>query len=348
LQFFFYILLIVGFFTILYLSSYKGKKILPTFPDGLSWMLMLFVIFAMAFSPIEIYGDKYNYLNIFDDVNLTNVDESIDIGWSYYTFLNKIVFGDSSLYFLNTAFVYTLGYYVFAKKYIPKGTIFLFLLACFASFGFLAYGVNTIRAGFSMALLLIAFTVPKNKILFILFGAFAVLSHKSMALPLLAFIFTKYYNQPKMFLRFWLVTLAISFVNLGFITAFIQSNLGSFDERSSVYNSDDSLVYNTGFRIDFIIYSAIPILLGFYYIVKLKVNDIFYNRLFNTYLVVNAFWLLQIRMAFTDRMAYLSWFLLPFILLYPLLRYPLPIHQKKWVIIIVLGVFGFTTFMYFK
>ena len=36
------------------------------------------------------------------------------------------------------------------------------------------------------------------------------------------------------------------------------------------------------------------------------------------YILVNAFWLLVIRIPYTDRFAYLSWFLIPFILIYPL------------------------------
>jgi len=97
-----------------------------------------------------------------------------------------------------------------------------------------------------------------------------------------------------------------------------------------------------------VIYSVIPILVGYYYLFKIKVVDVFYHRIFNMYLFANAIWLLVISMAFTDRMAYLSWFLVPFLLLYPLLKYALPINQKKWVFIILLGIFGFTSFMYFK
>lgn len=350
MYFFFNVLLVVGFFTIFYLKSGKSKVTLPPISNYMNWMLMLFVIISIAFSPIEIYGDKYNYEYIFNTISLaSDVNEAKDIGWYYYTYLSKSIFGTSDLYFLLTAFIYIYGYYIFAKKYIPYGTIFIFLLACFSSFGFIFYGINTLRAGFSMALLLVAFTVPKNKFLFIFFAFFAVLCHKSMVLPLLAFILTRYYNHPKAYLRIWFVALAISFVNIGFISAFMQSNLGSFDERSIGYfNADDNLVYKSGFRIDFIIYSAIPILLGFYYIVKLKINDVFYNRLFNTYLLVNAFWLLAIRMAFTDRVAYLSWFLIPFILLYPLLKYKLTVNSRKFVIIILLGILSFSTFMNLK
>jgi len=349
LDYFFYVLLVFGVFTILYLNASKTITGLPSFANGLNGALLLFVIFAMALSPIVIYGDKYNYEYIFNNIDLENSKEAKDMGWFYYTYYAKMIFNDSSLYFLLTAFVYALGYYIFAKKYIPYGTIFIFLLACFSSFGFLAYGINTIRAGFSMALLLIALTVIKKKPLFVFFAVFAVLCHKSMALPLIAFLWTKYHNVPKTYLRIWLLALVISFINVGFITGFVESSLGSFDERSSAYfGAEDTLVYNSDFRVDFIIYSALPILLGFYYIVKLKINDLFYNRLFNTYLLVNAFWILAIRMDFTDRVAYLSWFLMPFILLYPLLKYKLPINSRKLIGIILLGILSFTTFMQFK
>lgn len=349
MNYFFYVLIGVGFFTVLYLNSAKNSDGLPNYPNLLNWMLMLFVIIAMAYSPFVIYSDKYNYEYIFDNFHLTGFNEGKDLGWNSYTSFIKTAFNDSDIYFLITAFVYTIGYYIFAKKHIPHGTIFIFLLACFSSFGFLSYGVNTIRAGFALSLVLIAFSFPKKKLMFILLCTVSILSHKSMMLPLAAFILTNYYNDPKIYFRFWLVALLISFANIGFIVSFVEGNLGSFDERSvSYFAKDTKAVYNTGFRLDFVEYSAIPIALGFYYIFKLKVKDVFYNRLFNTYLLVNGFWIIVIRMPFTDRFAYLSWFLIPFILLYPLLKYKLEINSRKFIFVILFGILAFTAFMEIK
>jgi hypothetical protein len=48
-------------------------------------------------------------------------------------------------------------------------------------------------------------------------------------------------------------------------------------------------------------------------------SDPFYVRLVNTYLMANGFWVLVINTSFSNRFAYLSWFLMPWVLIYPFL-----------------------------
>ena len=51
--------------------------------------------------------------------------------------------------------------------------------------------------------------------------------------------------------------------------------------------------------------------------VRLLRSDPFYARLVNTYLLANAVWVLAIHASFSNRFAYLSWFMMPWVLLYP-------------------------------
>jgi hypothetical protein len=96
------------------------------------------------------------------------------------------------------------------------------------------------------------------------------------------------------------------------------------DNRMSSYLSQDessALVrYKVGFRWDFVLYSLIPIAAGWYYIVKQKFDDHLYKSIYSAYILANSFWLLVIRAPFSDRFAYLSWFLMPLILAYPVIK----------------------------
>ena len=343
------LLAFVVFLAVIYLLTGKSKYRIPAASYPLIVVLGVIVAAKFAMDPILIYGDKYSYQTTFESLSIFNLWNGSDVGFSVYTFIIKQIADDSTFYFIVTAFLYLIGYFVFARSFFQKRYALFFLLSCFVSFGFSSYGVNTIRGGLALSLLLIGFSFHKKIIWFFVFSILAILCHKSMLLPFVAFYLTRFNNTTKFYLYFWILCLVISFLNVSFISNFIQAILGESDDRYSSYMSKETLErYNAGFRVDFIIYSAIPILVGRFYLFKLKLKDVIYQRLFNTYLFVNAIWLLVIRMAFTDRMAYLSWFLIPFILLYPLLNYPLPINQKKWVIIILLGIFGFTSFMYFK
>lgn len=103
------------------------------------------------------------------------------------------------------------------------------------------------------------------------------------------------------------------------------------DERLYRYtNNIGGSSYKTGFRMDFIIYSVIPILIAYYYTKKAQAISSLYHQIYRTYILANAFWLLVIRMTYTDRMAYLSWFLIPYIVLYPIIsNYENIKHSQK-------------------
>jgi hypothetical protein len=348
LDIFIYTLILISFFSILHILTAGKNKSFPVFIIGLGVILSVFVIYQLQSSPALAGNDKFNYLRLFQNISLGQALESKDIGFGYYVYLCRSLFSDESLFFTLTALLYILGYWIFALKTFGNKYVFVFLLMVFVSFGFIAYGINTIRAGIALSMFMIAISYHKNTLVFILFGILSVLFHKSLAIPFLFFILSHYFNHPKLFLKIWILALVLSFLNISVITSFLQ-NVFSFDDRSGIYfDTENSLRYKTGFRIDFVIYSSIPIAVSYYYIFKLKLKDKLYSQLFNTYLLTNAVWLLVIRMAFTDRVAYLSWFLIPFLVLYPLLKYKLPINQRKWVASILFVALSFTTFMYFK
>ncbi|MDE6170822.1 MAG: hypothetical protein K2F68_06665, partial [Duncaniella sp.] len=63
---------------------------------------------------------------------------------------------------------------------------------------------------------------------------------------------------------------------------------------------------------------AIPIVF-YWYITFIKgVRDGWYNVIAITYMLSNAFWIIVIRSTFSNRFAYLSWFLMPIMIAYPL------------------------------
>lgn len=71
----------------------------------------------------------------------------------------------------------------------------------------------------------------------------------------------------------------------------------------------------------FLVYSATPIAIGWYFIIKKKWQDNRFEKLFKIYLVANAVWILIIQASFSNRFAYLSWFLMGVIVIYPFLKY---------------------------
>ena len=123
---------------------------------------------------------------------------------------------------------------------------------------------------------------------------------------------------------------------------------GVTDESGAGYLTKDE--YNTikGFRLDFIIYSSMPVLMGYWVKYKYKMEERIYDMILNMYLVCNGVWMLCMYAAFTNRIAYLSWFMYPIVLLYPCFtiteRYhPLVVNRNK----IIVAHLTFTLFMAF-
>ena len=148
-------------------------------------------------------------------------------------------------------------------------------------------------------------------------------------------------NQPKWYFKFWLLAIPLSIALGGFWTSLFTS-LGFGDDRLGAYLSGEGA--STSFRFDFLIYSASAVATGWYFIFKRNYKDEIYYRLFNTYLITNAFWILVIRANFSNRFAYLSWFMMAIVIVYPFLKQEL---DRKHIVIgrVVMLYFTFTYFM---
>lgn len=148
---------------------------------------------------------------------------------------------------------------------------------------------------------------------------------------------------------FWIGSIFISAVAGGFVESFF-TGLGFDDRMDNYLNSTeyDDQFSSTGFRWDFLLYSAMPIWLGWYVVIKKKIFNNQYLLLLHTYILANAFWVMLIRASFSNRFAYLSWFMYPLVLAYPLLVLPIWKDQGKKVGMILMTHILFTYLMWIK
>ena len=164
-------------------------------------------------------------------------------------------------------------------------------------------------------------------------------------------MFVSYYfiRSPKWCIFFWILSIVISLTAGSFMESFF-AGLG-FDEKLTNYirgNSDSETMAQfsqTGFRWDFLLYSSMPIILGWYIVMRCKITDRQYIVLLNTYILSNAFWIMVIRASFSNRFAYLSWFMYAIVLFYPLIKIPVYNRQGKVLANILLAHVMFTVIM---
>ena len=312
-------------------------------------LLFLFAALIIGFTPVIFigWGDRANYAIQF----LAFVHDRQFEAWGgrdygFTTWMMLLTpLRQYTYFFVVTAFVYV-GMYLLAAKRISRQYSFLMFLMILSTFQFYAYGTNTLRAGLAVSILMLALTYYRQPTKMYLLMIVALSIHFSMMIPVAAAIVSKYYNKPRFFFYFWCFCVLLSAVSGSFFqTLFLNLGLVE-DTRVSYFNVTEQIVYKTGFRVDFIIYSCVPIVLGALYRIKKGFRDKFYEFIYGTYIIANAFWLLVIRMNFTDRVAYLSWFLYPILLLYPIFKKPQLFKNSGMVYgVTVIGYEAFMLFM---
>lgn len=235
---------------------------------------------------------------------------------------------------------------LWALRRIFPNNVWVAFLLFIGAFSFFAYGTNGLRNGIAASLFLLGLSYANKKWLSLIVMVVAVGMHKAMLLPLFAFICSLFYRNTKFYIVLWLITIPVSLLSGGFWEN-LFGGLG-FDDRLEFLTDTtyDYLFSRTGFRWDFLLYSSIPIVVGYYVVFKRNLNSVLYSYLLNTYIISNAFWILVIDSSSSNRFAYLSWFLYPVVLLYPFLKFPLWKNQYEKVALVLVLHFGFSYFMW--
>lgn len=298
----------------------------------------------------SVFGDSVYYRHTFNllRADLISKESATDWMWLLFTaFCSKIM--SVSEYFT----VVSLGYFGFtllACRLLIKNNVLAALLFMIGSFSFYSYGVNGIRNGLACSLVLVIIALmtsgKKNLILSLFLSFVAINIHKSTVLPLASLFASVYFVKTfKWAYSFWVLSIIISLLAGNAIGPFF-AGLGLDDRLSYLTSQTADKFSHTGFRFDFLIYSMMPIVLGYYVVIKRGISDKTYLILLNTYTLANAFWVMVIRANFSNRFAYLSWFMFPIVLAYPLLKLDIwGDLQGKRASQIMLAQVGFTWFM---
>ena len=224
----------------------------------------------------------------------------------------------------------------------------MFLFLC--SFSFWSYGTNGIRNGMATSLFILALCYYDRKWLMYFWFVIAFFFHSSVVIPLAAFITAGVYKNPKIYLYIWLAAIPLSLAGGNIWQELFFNHLG-FSDRTSGYLEGQQVegsFSSTGFRWDFLFYSSFGILAGYYFIFVKKITDVFYIHLFGIYVIANAFWVLVITANYSNRFAYLSWFLMAPVIAYPMFRYKIWKDQYKGFGIILTIYYLFTYLMFLK
>jgi len=250
-----------------------------------------------------------------------------------------------------------IGFMYLAIRRMMPCNQWIALLFCISSFSFLSFSYNGLRNGLACSIILFALSFYmkfdlKGLIIGLFLSFMASGIHRSSFLPT-ACALVCYFTRLdfKWAFAFWCLSIILSllagpqiqtfFASLGFDDR-MQSYAGKTVDQVSELRSNFS---HTGFRWDFLLYSAMPILFGYYIVYKKKIRDRVYDFLIGTYILANSFWIMVIQAAFSNRFAYLSWFMYPIVFAYPLLKVKIWKDQDRKTVQILMLYVLFTVFL---
>lgn len=357
------VVMLCSFLTVFYYLSSSDKNNLQSsnmvVTGTPALALSLFFCFLLGLRPAIgttiFFGDTSLYAHAYNNIinDYVPIDWSTEWIWENLNFLCKDFGLDVNNFFLIVESVYILFMFGTCIKLMRKN-IWIAMLFCLVSYSFWGYGINGIRNGMACSLTMFAIALLTGnyieKICSILLMIVAYGIHHSTMLPSVcaigAFFLIK---EPKHAIGFWGASIILSLL-IGNYVGNIFQTLG-FDERTSYFadiEEHQGLGYSekTGFRFDFLLYSAMPVLMVYYLTVKRNFKDSAYNIIANTYILANAFWIMVIRATFSNRFAYLSWFIYPIVIAYPLIRFKIWDKQNRNAALILLAYSSFTLFMF--
>lgn len=311
----------------------------------------LFLAIALAlfigFRPVhDVFADTVGYAAYYNFIKFDafqfNQDTENLIFDNLFAFTASQGFSNST-FFLVIALIYFVFRYISCRKMFPDNTwvSYVVFLGAFLTF---TSSVNGIKAGAAASLFMCAIAYKDNKPLSILFLLLSWGFHHSMIICIVAFITVSLNKITRLYYLLWIISFAIAALHITLFQYLFAEYIN--DKGASYLYAKGGWL--TGMRYDFALYSAAPILLSWWCIEKHKIKDETYRFIVNIYVLLNSLWLLCMYASFTNRIAALSWFLYPVVLIYPFLSKNIHIPYKNYTLSwIVLGHLCFTLFMHF-
>ena len=355
------VFIFISWGTVLYYIGSAQQKILHAESSPIQGAAVLMTIIITYFLGMRQiapdFGDMSSYYNMYrlHSIEFVPINFSKEWLWENFSVICRRLQFNPYEYFLAVETVYIGGMFCCAWMLMRKN-LWIAMIFVFMALQFFSFGTNGIRNGMACSIEIIALCLlldggAKRFLAFILmFLALGV--HRSTMLPTASAIATLYIiKDTKNALRFWLISIPLSLA-AGSIITHLFASLG-FDDRMSSYGVDAaesgyaSSFSSTGFRWDFLFYSAFPVAMIWYVTRYRRFTDMAYTLFANVYLLCNAFWIMVIRSTFSNRFAYLSWFIYPVVMAMPLLRMNLWKDQDRKTAIILFLYCGFTFFMFF-
>lgn len=290
-------------------------------------LLALYCVYVFGHRPVEIYTDTHVYVSHLNQYK-NDIDVGIgftptrDIAWYSFVWLAAYMNLSGVSFLTVSAILFVIPLLGAFYRIFNSNILLPFLLLC-SCFFFWSLGTNVLRTGVGLSFFLLGISYMKDGLkIGWLPLALSVLFHLSFILPVCVWLLFVYFEADVRYLiGIWFLFLILACLNIGIlnhILEFIDSSM--VNDRIDQYIMPGTLsFYRSGFRLDFVSFSVFFGIVGLF-LRKRIYTDHFYDAVLNSYIIINAFFLITMNIPFSDRFAALSWILIPLICSYPLIK----------------------------
>ncbi len=301
-------------------TDFKGTQF--SYSTGKRTILIFLTIYLLLFGlrDIEVGTDTKSYVLMWDIHKGFTLDKEFFTS-ALISILKYFGFGYGVFLFSYTLFLVIPLY--FSIIYISKRFDVnpLFILFVFTSlFFFKSIGINIIRQGVSLALILVficQFNFNKWYALSlktIIIGALAFVIHNTAVISLLAIFVVSVLKNLNFRYYILIYFLSIVLSRLEFGIHQILPNIKDFDERrveSYVENLGD--IFVVGFKPQFVVFNTV--FLFIFLFIRKKIGKIpQYEFIFKYYLLISVLFFFSFQMSYSDRWGIMSWIVIPFLI----------------------------------
>jgi hypothetical protein len=338
------------FFVILTYAKKNGSYIYGLTVQSLcSLLLMTFFVILVSLrghdhpGDTQTYLDLFNYLSKFEIIG-GNKEFRIEKGFLYFTYILSRLSSNDYLFLFSNAILQVLLWYVSFRLWVPSRYLLLSTLVFVSLFASYNLGTNVLRQGIAIPLSFIAMWLLFNRkfLLGFIVLIIATLFHKSTLIVFLIWLVSYKKIGLKYYFLIWIICSLLSMVG------FFESITSLLPLEASVYNHlvrEGAIErYQLGFRLDFWLFSFIPVLL----FICLKTHHRnMYSGLIKSYLALYSIFIIMFEFPYSDRIGMYTWCMLPIFLSIFVGHYRFKLLNSSMFTVLVIILVGCVFFQYY-
>lgn len=265
--------------------------------------------YVKGFLEIETKDSFFDLLNKF----------GVDVGIYWLGYIIKFFTTNPSVFLSVVAILFVSVFVLANYRLLEENKYYaIVLVACF--FFFYAMGLNILKSGLAVSFCLLSLSLKGWKKY--LFLGLALLFHITAVVFILGLFVVRHVGKTHHYATLWICSIIIAFLGLGWIDLLPGAIKNNVMELLRLGEVNQYLLreydYDTGFRYDFLGFSAAFLVFPYFYL--RNYSDKHYEQILKLYLLLNSLFILSFFIPFSNRVGFLSWILLPYLVGLPITK----------------------------